>query len=229
MRPLLILDLNGILCHRSREEPKGAQLRRASANIAGTAIICRSDLTRFLYRLQKHFCLAVWTSAKKTTAEQLLQILFPAEIKERLLFTWSKENCKEEVHQGDKILYQKPLDKVWREFPFWNCNNTLLIDDSPNKCPFAPFNAVHPPPIHGQWQAPLVPPRQASSPWHSDDNNLDLQRDFFEKYVLLWNEQSFTHYLSERFVSAHIQEHMSNVSLHDFLRRNGVGHMGWRG
>jgi hypothetical protein len=44
----------------------------------------------------------------------------------------------------------KSLSKVWSRFPRWNATNTLLIDDSPEKCPrqFS-GNVVHPPSLCG--------------------------------------------------------------------------------
>jgi len=44
----------------------------------------------------------------------------------------------------------KSLSKVWSEFPLWDATNTILLDDSPEKCPIQyRGNALHPPPIRG--------------------------------------------------------------------------------
>lgn len=264
VQPLLILDLNGILCHRSRrrKEPVGVTLRpslgadfTSNANqnghwIAGTPIIPRSDLIPFINLLDKHFCLAVWTSAKPKTARRLLRALMPENIINRLLFVWTQHQCdavqsnrnesknnntsismnEKEPNDNDDInddvkripspavaattaepsyddrVFQKLLHKVWKAYPLWNADNTLLIDDSPEKCPYASANCVHPPPIHGQAVCPpgfhessassssssLLPSLSSrlttsKNTWYPDSYNETLQEKFFHKLIDHWN------------------------------------------
>lgn len=76
VKPLIILDVNGILCHRVRHKSQGLQLSQASrggrskqhtvlsyrpssGHIANTDIIPRSDLHQFLTSLSKSYSLAV--------------------------------------------------------------------------------------------------------------------------------------------------------------------------
>ena len=74
VKPLIILDVNGILCHRLRHKSQELQLSPASCggsskhtvtyrpsigHIANTDIIPRSDLHQFLTSLSKNFSLAV--------------------------------------------------------------------------------------------------------------------------------------------------------------------------
>ena len=54
--------------------------RQSCGNVAGTPIIQRTDLNSFLSFLDQHFTLAVWTSAKKRTADSLVDLLFPRDI-----------------------------------------------------------------------------------------------------------------------------------------------------
>ena len=81
VQPLLILDLNGILCHRDRKKKKSRPggvpgvLRRFTGIVAQTPIIPRTDLLLFLHFLDCHFCLAIWSSAKPKTAKILLDLL----------------------------------------------------------------------------------------------------------------------------------------------------------
>ena len=184
VQPLLILDLNGILCHRSRlrREPPGVRLRPAVGPIiANTPIIPRPNWIAWLTWLDRYFCVAIWTSAKATTAHQLLKALVPATLRKRFLFVWSQHDCiprrqgREEPplstsqpstiesnnnnnnHDYDYIIYEKHLSKVWQLFPLWNSGNTLLMDDSPDKSPLSQArNVLHPPPIHGQQSEPPV-------------------------------------------------------------------------
>lgn len=51
-------------------------------------------------------------------------------------------------HKG--TIFIKSLSKVWDAYPLWDASNTLLMDDSPDKCPEIFLkNTVHPPPITG--------------------------------------------------------------------------------
>ncbi|KAL7482929.1 hypothetical protein ACHAW6_008585 [Cyclotella cf. meneghiniana] len=118
VKPLIVLDLNGILCHRVRERHKQAAslmeplisphhinshnnctvphrtiFRKSAGRIANTEIIPRSDLAEFLHLLHQHFALAVWTSATYKTAKFLVQLLFPDHIRSRLLFVWHRSFC----------------------------------------------------------------------------------------------------------------------------------------
>jgi hypothetical protein len=119
VKPLIVLDLNGILCYRLRDrdriselpiqaasssnEPSDAQTntnpapktayRKSIARIANTEIIPRSDLSIFLHLLHQHFSLAVWTSATPKTAKYLVRLLFPDHIRSRLIFVWGRNYC----------------------------------------------------------------------------------------------------------------------------------------
>lgn len=85
VKPLIVLDLNGILCHRIRESKQSAmtntRYKTSLGRIANTEVIPRSDLTMFLQLLNSHFTLAVWTSATSKTAKGLVKMLFPEEIR----------------------------------------------------------------------------------------------------------------------------------------------------
>merc|ERR1712157_352609 len=96
VKPLLILDVNGLLCLRVKENaPRGCEYKEAIGNVACTEIIPRPDLLPLLYFLDEHFTLAVWTSAKLKNANKLIDLLFPFDIKTRLLFIWGQNSCDE--------------------------------------------------------------------------------------------------------------------------------------
>jgi len=113
VKPLLVLDLNGILCRRLRAREIPAQLQNISSlfstdknqtihqyyrtpitSIARTPIIARTDLEQFLPFLDEYFTLAVWTSAKLLTAKSLVKTLIPDDIRRRLLFIWGQDRCE---------------------------------------------------------------------------------------------------------------------------------------
>ena len=107
VKPLIVLDLNGILCHRVRQEESNSSssnnnnkqqsnnsiFRPSIGNMSQTDIIPRSDLHEFLYLLHENFALAVWTSATRKTAKLLVNALFPKNIRERLIFVWHRNFC----------------------------------------------------------------------------------------------------------------------------------------
>jgi hypothetical protein len=185
VRPLVVLDLNGILCHRirsnrppkrrARAQQHREDYRESVTTVAGTPVIPRSDLAPFLRMLTDAFCVAIWTSAKAKTAKSMLRALIPPDLAARLLFVYSQHHCRaiipadserkaegastpassstagETTRVGGyvKPLFEKDLGLVWKEFPLWNANNTLLYDDSPEKCAQWQSNAAHPPSITG--------------------------------------------------------------------------------
>lgn len=240
IQPLLVLDLNGILCHRIRSPPQDARryFRPPITRVAGTPIVPRPDLVDILTRLDSHFCLAVWTSAKSKTARKLVAALFPPAIAARLLFVWAQHDCDsavetaiaEEVAESEKC-FEKDLGKVWKEFPLWNASNTLLVDDSPDKCVAWSQNALHPPPING-----LAVEGAASSTndkhydKHSaignDEENVRLQHCFFNELVQNWNDRPM-----EQLWQAEDGDEATETSnaggLGEFLKVHAVGHMGW--
>lgn len=212
VRPLLVLDLNGILCHRIRRgrPPPPAHYREAVTTVANTPIIPRSDLIPFLRMLQRHFSLAIWTSAKAKTASQLLNKLLPPELASTFLFVYAQHHCRSipsgdtnpsaPAHETDgsggasnrsqvgwdeyeKPVFEKDLSVVWESFPLWNANNTVLYDDSPEKCLQWQSNAIHPPPLTGthlddpvqEQQAALL--RQLAEHWTNDPGVLVWEAD----------------------------------------------------
>ena len=244
IQPLLILDLNGILCYRDRQDDSSNNLnqRSSTGHCAGTPIIPRPNVSNFLTLLDQHFCLAVWTSAKRKTAKEIIDLLFPRRVATRLLFVWAQNECTavvekskdkkgEDESEGETVVYQKLLHKVWNAFPLWNANNTLLMDDSPEKCPYAVANGVHPPSMHGQIEEPQPQSSTIRSksdrPWLSDDKNQQLQSQFFAELIQHWKSHSYENKIKpDDFLC--IEEHMSNENFSEFLRTHACSHMGWR-
>ena len=250
VKPLLVLDLNGILCHRVRHYPHPSSissgdevrllLRPSIATIAQTPIIPRLDLMDFLHFVQQHFCVAVWTSAKAKNARLLLRALLPPHLESQLLFVYAQHHCREHhpshnhhnhhhhhpssddvvrpttttTTQSSKIPYVKPLFEkdlsvVWKEFPLWDEHNTVLYDDSPEKCWQWQNNAIHPPPLTGMDLYDEVSERQ--------------QREFFERLVEHWRQ---TPGIKTFHISTGEQWWDRSVRQADFLREE-VARLGW--
>ena len=255
VQPLLVLDLNGILCHRFRPHralpnvPRTAY-REPVAQIAGTPIIARTDLVEFLTFLDQHFCLAVWTSAKNKTATALVKALIPSDIANRFLFVWAQHHCdtiivppardaNDDKNTTDPI-YEKNLTKVWNEYPVWNAHTTILMDDSPDKCQKWHANAVHPPALHGIQASHVTSKLDGML---SDEENARLQRAFFQGLVQRFQDCSVvTEWSVTETASAAAGDTTATLDagadkapfrvssppiLLDHLRETAVGHMGW--
>ena len=152
---LLILDLNKVLVHRRK--------RRRTFHT-------RPYAKEFILGMSQRFQVAVWTSCSEKNGQQIVQSLF-SDID--LLFVWYCDRCvRTQVpicgNKGDtdvtarsssaatsmedqedfeeiKLTSLKPLMSVWSEFPQYSQYNTLLVDDSAEKCyENPPHNCVHP-------------------------------------------------------------------------------------
>jgi len=215
IQPLLVLDLNGILCHRIRRHKMThpiSSYRSSIAHIATTPIIPRTNINEFLTFLDQHFCLAVWTSAKAKTATQLIQKLIPSDIAQRLLFVWAQHHC-DSIHTDDNDgpIFEKDLSQVWKEYPLWNVSNTLLMDDSPDKCTRWHENAIHPPPLDGLLAT-------------NDEMNVQRQQIFLEELVQHWTDCNVTQVWDEESGDATLSDSTQQVR---FLQEHAVEHMGW--
>ena len=132
----------------------------------------------------------------------------------------------------DQIIFSKSLDKVFSEFSHWDETNTLIVDDSPNKCPPRwRKNALHPPPISGYAVSTITLNRAGSccntvGERHSvdcDEENEGKQITFFERLAEYWHsEQHVAH--------GRTNDRSTSMSkLHFFLDKHAKGHMGWCG
>lgn len=231
VKPLLILDVNGILCHRVRDRTIPSPLqsffdsqnldipanlekeiyRKPIGRVACTDIIARTDISAFLEYLHEHFTLAVWSSAKRKTVRTLVRMLFPSKIEKELLFLWGQDKCNVEKDEGNKNLservFMKPLSKVWHNFPLWNISNTLIMDDSPDKCEEFKDNAIHPSPLKGYCAEAIgqvmenvhdsrigLNKEECTSAIDrnllSDEYNQQKQMEFFEEVTSSWKKSS---------------------------------------
>jgi len=150
------------------------------------------------------------------------------------------------VSYGDKVVYEKHLSKIWKTFPLWSADNTLLMDDSPEKIPFAISNAVHPPPLNGrkrQGQESSTSKEEQqqhldeSPPLLLDEENEDKQGVFFRKLVGFWNDNSHSSspwkatakgVAREEAAEDGTAETMNNEKYYRFLQTHAKGYMGWR-
>lgn len=122
-RRLIVLDVNGFMCERSKsgENPDGVLKN-------GMLIWFRPRIQEFVEYLMRRFDVAVWSSARRDNVLEMLNLMFQKEVIEKFVFVFDQSFCTLE----DGIL-KKDLERVWAWFPQYR-DNTLLIDDSPEKC-----------------------------------------------------------------------------------------------
>jgi hypothetical protein len=125
-----------------------------------------------------------------------------------------KEHDDDRYHKT--IVFTKSLAKVFYKYPSFNETNTILIDDSPEKCPHAHRkNALHPPSISGI-DTNLNRTTLCMNDDDDDETNQRKQTVFFQQLATFWNTKAAFHYTS------------NNNELHNFLSQEARGHMGWK-
>jgi hypothetical protein len=138
-KKLLILDLNGVLIDRIlakefiRPIDWGDEIpmELRPKHVGGFLCWKRKNLKSFLKYIFKNFTVAVWSSAKLHNTKKLVEFVFGS-LENKLLFIWGQDRCGKEPHPTSKVkpLFLKNLVDVWKEFPEYSLDNTLLIDDS---------------------------------------------------------------------------------------------------
>lgn len=114
---LLILDLNGVLVARGR----GCCIHRPYAK-------------EFLDFAFKNFAIGVWTSGLQRSCDPIIESVM-GEYKNRLLFIFYREKCEPAPTPTNEFGTKKNLKYIFDMFPdSFHSVNTIIIDDSPEKC-----------------------------------------------------------------------------------------------
>jgi len=160
IKPLIILDLNGLLIHRlyKDEYAKSKHLFNEPYNL-GTlsrperkgnfAVWFRPNVKEFLSWLMDHFHVGIWSSVLQHNISPIVETLLSDEHeRSRLLFWWNQEHCLVEddptaLDQKKSKSFYKCLASVWDHVDIterWLINqpnnkldlrnHTLLIDDN---------------------------------------------------------------------------------------------------
>lgn len=143
---LLILDLDETLIHSSEEKIKGVE---PDFCVDHFFVYKRPYLEDFLRFCDKHFKLAVWSSATDDYVKEIVMNIFPSEIK--LEFIWGRSRCtfKKQtamdesayINHSDHYDYTKQIKKVKRRG--YDLSKVLIIDDTPSKVANCFGNAIY--------------------------------------------------------------------------------------
>ena len=131
VKPLVVLDLNGVLVERTSREEKTADGVDGFGGGRGYMVrVARDDLQKIM---QSH-AIGVWSSAHRKTVRAILKAVY-GDLVDQFLFIWGQERCKGQdcVERGQQNVFTKPLGRVFSQFRCWNEINTILIDDSSEK------------------------------------------------------------------------------------------------
>ena len=145
-RMLLILDLDETLIHSSEEKIKGVN---PDFCVGHFFVYKRPHLDDFLKFCNKHFKLAVWSSATDNYVKEIVKNIFPTDIK--LEFIWGRDRCtfkkpllmcdSRHIQLSDHYDYTKQIKKVKRRG--YDLNKVLIIEDTPSKVANCFGNAIY--------------------------------------------------------------------------------------
>lgn len=127
MNRLLVLDLNGTLCHVERIINKSDITRKKRIY----NIYKRPHLEKFLAYAFKQFHVAVWTSREKKNMDIVIDYLFTPEQKSKLVFAWARDKCEIlEDHVSIKDISFILHSPIMAKYSF---SDILIIDDTYDK------------------------------------------------------------------------------------------------
>ena len=152
----VILDLNGVLCscvqkntvtrRTSQQKPFYAEGFVHSATVptcvGPKAIYVRPGVAAFVRRVSEFADITIWSSMMQSTAVEVVDYLFHRNVKPVAIY--GQESCDTiQVNNGEELKYPKSdksiFLKTMRSHLFlgetsrYKENNTILIDDSPEK------------------------------------------------------------------------------------------------
>lgn len=134
---LVILDLNGVLLYRT-------------GNSKGSNFNPRAGVQEFLsYLFSNHYVL-VWSSMGPTNVAAIVNKLFSPEQRERLIAVWDRTHLRLGENLVHKVQTYKQLSWVWSDpyiqsrvpYHTFDQSNTVIIDDSVEKCRTEPYNHI---------------------------------------------------------------------------------------
>jgi hypothetical protein len=133
VKPLVVIDLNGVLVERME---RGDATEENDCDGFGGGRGYKVMLTKGeLEEIMKDYAVAIWSSGDKKSVKKILAGVYGGLV-ERFVFVWGGERClgDREVGRGQRNTKRKPLRRVHGEFAgIWDERNCLLVDDSEEK------------------------------------------------------------------------------------------------
>ena len=134
-RMLVILDLDETLVHVP-DHPIG---RRADFTVLGHEGYRRPHLDDFLGELRGRYEVAIWTTARRDYAEEILTAIVPW--RSDLAFVWAREDCS--LHTDEATGHQGAVKDVGGvSGEGYDLARVVMVDDSPEKHPRSSANLI---------------------------------------------------------------------------------------
>lgn len=153
---LLVLDLNGILCHKAyKEEDTLDRSIYKSISLDKHNIYLRPKAKRFLNKILnlKNLEVAIFSSTTYPNVNLILNELITTEQRKKLKFLWCREHCTLDPDYGtrDDVKEYTTIKKLETitDHPYinmkrlYNSTNVLFIDDEPSKMRYNPKSSYH--------------------------------------------------------------------------------------
>lgn len=157
MSNLLILDINGVFCTKTRtgEIPKDSKLEHLKLN--KYYVTLRPNARKFLEFCFENYIVAFFSSTTPTNSKKILEKLLTEEQQTKTKFQWFRDRTHfdPDYPKCDEFATIKKLSDVWdnptvNEKRAFSEKNTLLCDDSVTKTRFNPkTNVIVIPPFNG--------------------------------------------------------------------------------
>ena len=159
-RRLLVLDMNGLLCHRKHvSELHGgipADIVVQAQRRGNQFVWTRPYVDEFLRYCLDRFDVAIWSSATQQRLMEFMPAVVAEDVYQRLAFVWSQDQCDQDAQ--DPTLWKKDLSRVYALGIVAQKEDVLLLDDVVEKvrdnepysvmlinpwCPYGEGKGVH--------------------------------------------------------------------------------------
>lgn len=163
VRPLIILDINGVLGAREAFNQKDPKRNRK--------FVVRPSALDFISFVSQLFEVAIWSCSTRQNLETDLRTLFADGGESLLCFVWDQDDSsnlwpRTSVVNSRKPLFLKELSRVWERYPCFGGRGTLLVDNHIEKFEKNPLGTcvLLPEWTPGSEDGALDPVRVLSSP-----------------------------------------------------------------
>ena len=137
-RRLLVLSLRGTLLDRLHVSDSRNVAFDPSATVGVYRYWVRPHAREFVTWAGEHFDLAIWSSATMRNNTPMIKALNVPGFDP--VFTWSREHTRADDHRRNHVVEEddswattKPVDLILREYPKYQANDVLVVDDSASK------------------------------------------------------------------------------------------------
>lgn len=155
IKKLIILDLNGLFVHRHvcKRNTKTGEIKNPPPPASNRVKLIRAgdrswmyyrrDVQQFVWDLRQIADVMIWSTCTDFNIQRIIETCWPDLWKDRSYYfkaLFSQQQCEkwsyfEEIPHTpidlrDKPVFFKPLYQVWRQFPKYDEDRTLLVDDT---------------------------------------------------------------------------------------------------